>query len=217
MRLIFLGPPGSGKGTQANLLCRRLGMEHIATGDLFRAAMSQHTPMGEKVRADVESGGYVPDETVNELIAEYFHRPDRPDCFIMDGYPRTMAQAEAFDRLLAEQGLKLTAVVVLNVDDAEIIERTGKRWSCPKPGCMATYHEVSNPPKVPHVCDRCGTTLIQRKDDLPETVRNRLVAYYRRTAGLIPFYRKQGLVREVRGSGNIEEIYANIVKALERK
>jgi adenylate kinase len=215
MRLIFLGPPGSGKGTQASLLCRRLGLEHIATGDLFRAAMAKHTPMGEKVRPYVESGGYVPDEMVNDLIAEHFRQPDRSDRFVMDGYPRTLTQAEAFDQLLAEQGLKLMAVVLLNLPDEEIIKRTGKRWSCPKPGCLATYHEDSNPPKAPGFCDRCGTALIQRKDDKPETVRNRLVAYHRLTAGLIPYYRAQGLLREVNGRGDIEEIYNTIVKALE--
>jgi adenylate kinase len=215
MRLIFLGPPGSGKGTQASLLCRRLGLAHIGTGDLFRAAMSQRTPMGEVVRPYVESGKYVPDEIVNGLIAEYFRRPDRPDRFVMDGYPRTLAQAEAFDRLLAEQGLQLTAVLLLNVDDEEIIHRVSKRWSCPKSGCMATYHEESNPPKVPGVCDKCGTALIQRKDDKPETVRTRLGVYHQQTAGLIPYYRAQGLLREVSGHGDIEEIYNNIVKALE--
>ncbi len=179
MRLILLGPPGSGKGTQANLLCERLKLEHIATGDLLRAAMILHTPMGEKVRSYVESGKYVPDEMVNDLVAEHICRPGRPDRFVMDGYPRTLSQAQAFDRLLAEQGLRLSAVVRLLVDDEEIIKRTGKRWSCPKPGCMATYHEDSNPPKVPGICDKCGTALIQRTDDKPETVRTRLVVHHR--------------------------------------
>ena len=214
MRLILLGPPGSGKGTQANLLCRRLGLEHIGTGDLLRAAIRERTPVGEQARSFVESGGLVPDEVVNNLIAERFRRPDRPDRFVMDGYPRTRAQAEAFDRVLAEQGLSVTAVVFLTVDDNEIIHRVSERWSCPHPGCKATYHTQSNPPRVPGICDNCGTPLVQRDDDRAETVRARLVVYHRNMTGLIAYYRAQGLLREVPGHGEIEQIYNDIVKVL---
>jgi adenylate kinase len=135
----------------------------------------------------------------------------------MDGYPRTVAQAAAFDAVLREQFLDLTAVVLLNVDDEEIILRLSGRWSCPTAGCKATYHTVNNPPKVPGICDRCGGHLVQRSDDRPETVRARLVVYHHNTVELIPHYRAQGLLHEVPGSGAIETIYNNILKALNVK
>src|SRR5262245_45472809 len=155
MRLILLGPPGSGKGTQAKLLSRQNGLEHIATGDLLRAAIRQHSPVGERARPFVESGRLAPDEVVNDLIAERFGRPDRPERFVMDGYPRTLAQARFFDGVLRGQGLPLTRVLLLLVDDAEIVKRLSGRWNCPK--CQATYHTLSKPPRVPGVCDECGT------------------------------------------------------------
>jgi adenylate kinase len=214
MRLILLGPPGSGKGTQSKLLCKREGLEHIGTGDLIRAAIRERTPVGLRFQPFVETGGLVPDDLVNDLVAERFRRSDRPDCFVMDGYPRTLGQAKAFDRLLAEQGLPLTAVLLLAVDDNEIIQRVGDRWSCPKSGCKATYHLQSNPARVRGICDDCGTALVQRNDDKPETVRARLVVYHRDTAELIPYYRGQGLLREVPGHGEIEQVYNDLMKVL---
>jgi adenylate kinase len=214
MRLILLGPPGCGKGTQADLLSQRIGLEHIGTGDLLRAAIRNNTPMGQRAKPFVEAGKLVPDELVNDLIAERFRRPDRPDRFVMDGYPRTVAQARAFDGVLREQGLPLTAVVLLDVPDEEIVRRVAGRWSCPAQGCKATYHIESNPPRVPGICDRCGTALIQRDDDKPETVRRRLVVYHRNTEELIPYYRSRGLLREVAGAVGIEHVYDNLMKAL---
>jgi adenylate kinase len=214
MRLILLGPPGSGKGTQADRLCRRLNLEHIGTGDIIRAAMANHTPVGERARPHVESGGLVPDDLVNDLVAEHFNQPRPHDRFVMDGYPRTLAQAQAFDRLLAQKELPLTAVVLLNVPDDEIIRRVRGRWSCPKKGCKATYHEESNPPRVPGVCDVCGTQLVQRNDDKLATVQNRLVVYHRDTAELVPYYRNQGLLREIAGHGDIEQVYNTLTKVL---
>ncbi len=215
MRLILLGPPGSGKGTQAKLLTRQNRLEHIGTGDLLRAAMRQHTPVGERARPFVESGQLVPDDLINDLIAERFLQPDRPEHFVMDGYPRTVTQATAFDRVLSQHGLRLTAVLLLTVDDAEIVRRLRSgRWSCPAPGCKATYHTESYPPKVEGICDDCGTRLVQRDDDKEETVLARLVVYHRNTAELFPYYRAQGLLREVPGQGEIEQVYANLMKAL---
>jgi adenylate kinase len=216
MRLILLGPPGCGKGTQANLLHQRLGLEHIGTGDLLREAIRLNTPVGQRARSFVESGQLAPDEVVNDLIAERFRRPDRPSRFVMDGYPRTVAQARTFDRVLTDQGLDLTNVVLLEVADEEIIRRLGGRWSCPKPGCKATYHTESNPPKVPGICDRDGTTLVQRADDKPETVRARLVVYHKNTEELIPHYQAMGLLRAVSGTGDVEDVYARIEKVLDR-
>lgn len=214
MRLILLGPPGSGKGTQAALLCKRLNLEHIGTGDIIRAAISHHTPVGERARPHVEAGGLVPDDLVNDLIAEHFNHPGSHDRFVMDGYPRTLAQAEAFDRLLIAKRLPLKAVLLLDVADEEIIHRVSGRWSCPKKGCKATYHTENNPPKVAGVCDACGTPLVQRNDDKPETVRNRLVVYHRDTAELIPYYRKQGLLHEVAAHGGIEQVYNTLTAVL---
>jgi adenylate kinase len=190
MRLILLGPPGCGKGTQSKLLSRRKGLEHIGTGDLLRAARDAHTRVGERARPFLESGQLAPDDLVNDVIAERFSQPDRPQRFVMDGYPRTLAQAQVFDDLLARQGLPLTAVALLLVEDNEIIHRIAGRWNCPK--CKATYHAESHPPKVAGICDECATPLMQRKDDKPETVKARLAIYHSDTAPLIPYYRQRG-------------------------
>jgi adenylate kinase len=214
MRLILLGPPGSGKGTQAQLLCERLKLEHVGTGDIIREAIRRDTPVGRRAKPFVVSGKLVPDDLVNDLVSDRFRRDDRPTRFIMDGYPRTLAQARAFDAVLEEQSLDLTAVVLLEVDDAEIVRRLSGRWSCPKSGCKATYHTVSNPPKSNGVCDRCGTKLVQRDDDKEETVKERLRVYHADTVELIPYYRSRGLIRAVPGHGNIEEICTNILRVL---
>ncbi len=192
MRLILLGPPGCGKGTQAALLCRRNRLEHIGTGDILRQAIRSHTPSGERARPFVETGRLVPDDLVNDVIAERFGRDDRPERFVMDGYPRTLAQAASFDQVLRQQFLDLTAVVLLEVSDEEIVRRLSGRWSCPKLGCKATYHTESNPPRVPEICDNCGTPLVQRDDDKVDTVQRRLVVYHKNTEELIPHYRRRG-------------------------
>jgi len=217
MRLILLGPPGCGKGTQAQLLSQRTGVEHIGTGDIIRQAIGEQTPAGCRAKPFVQAGLLVPDDLVNELVAERFRREDRPSRFVMDGYPRTVAQAIAFDVVLRQLHLPLTSVLLLTVDDDEIVRRLAGRWSCPKRGCLRTYHTESNPPRRPEVCDRCGTTLIQREDDRVETVRARLVVYHKNTVELIPYYRAQCLLHEVPGQGPIEQVYANIMKALNQQ
>jgi adenylate kinase len=214
MRIILLGPPGCGKGTQAKLLCQRQGLEHIATGDLLREAMRQNTPTGKRARPFYEAGRLVPDDLVNELVAERFRRDDRPHRFVMDGYPRTLAQAASFDQVLRQQFLDLTGVLLLVVDDGEIVKRITGRWVCPNAACKATYHVVTKPPRVTGVCDECGSKLVQRADDRVETVRARLEVYRTETAELIPHYRAQGLLREVPGLGEIEAVYGNLMKAL---
>jgi adenylate kinase len=214
MRLILLGPPGCGKGTQAALLCRRNRLEHIGTGDLLRQGIREHTVCGERARPFVEAGRLVPDDLVNDLIAERFQREDRPERFVMDGYPRTLAQAASFDQVLRQQFLDLTAVVLLTVSDVEIVRRLSGRWSCPQQGCKATYHTVSNPPRVEGMCDNCGTLLVQRDDDHEETVRRRLIVYHKNTEELVPHYRVQGLLCEAAGEGAIEEVYQGVMKAL---
>ncbi|HEY7326779.1 MAG TPA: adenylate kinase [Gemmataceae bacterium] len=214
MRLILLGPPGCGKGTQAKLLSERNSLEHIGTGDILREAIRQQTPAGLRAHPYVEQGQLVPDDLVNDVVAERFNLSDPPERFVLDGYPRTLAQAIAFDQVLHQHYFDLTAVIFLDVSDDEIIARVGERWSCPKPGCKATYHTKSKPPKVPGVCDYCSTKLIQREDDRPATVKARLVVYHRNIESLLGHYRVRGLLHEVPGHGAIEKVYANIMKVL---
>jgi adenylate kinase len=214
MRLILVGPPGSGKGTQAKLLSSRLGLTHISTGDILREATRQNTPLGQVALPYMRSGQLVPDDLVNEMVAEHFRSEERPEHFAMDGYPRTLAQAASFDQVLRQQFLDLTAVLLFLVDDQEIIARMTGRWSCPQ--CKATYHVQYKPPRVAGICDVCGTKLIQRVDDQEQTVRERLNVYRATTADLIPYYRDQGLLREVPAVGDIEQIHATITKALKK-
>ncbi len=217
MRLIFIGPPGSGKGTQAKLLSQRLGLVHVSTGDILREAILQDTPEGRLAHPYVSTGRLVPDEIVNEIVNSRFRAKDRPTCFVMDGYPRTVPQANSFDHVLAEQGLKLDGVIFLKVADDEIVRRLGGRWSCPNPACGATYHELFKPPTQPGICDICGTALIQREDDKPATIRRRLEIFHSLYDELVEHYRKRGLLIEVPGIGDIETIYHNIVASLKAR
>ena len=214
MRLILIGPPGSGKGTQAKLLSQRQGLAQIGTGDILREAVRMGTPLGLKAGPYIRSGKLVPDDLVNEVVAERFRRDDRPEAFVMDGYPRTLAQAASFDQVLRQQFLQLNAVLVFTVDDEEIVRRMTGRWSCPQ--CKTTYHMVNNPPKKTGICDSCGSQLIQREDDREETVRERLKLYHQNTNGLVAYYQKEGLLHEITGLGEIEDIYAHIVKILKQ-
>ncbi len=212
MRLILVGPPGSGKGTQAQLLSKRLSLAHIGTGDILREAVRLDTPLGRQAKPYVTAGKLVPDDLMNEVVAERFRRVDRPERFVMDGYPRTLAQAASFDQVLRQEFLDLSAVVVLVVDDQAIVRRLSGRWICPR--CKTPFHTTAKPPKVAGICDECGTALIQREDDKEATVRERLRIYHKNTVDLIPHYRAQGLLREVSGEGDIEGIYGNILQAL---
>jgi adenylate kinase len=214
MRLILLGPPGSGKGTQAQLLSERRGLGHVGTGDILREAGRQGTPQGKLAEPYIKAGKLVPDDLVNEVVKERFARPDRPQDFVMDGYPRTLAQAHAFDAVLGQQGLSLDRVIFLAVADEPIVRRMSGRWSCPQ--CKATYHLVDKPPKRAGVCDNCGHALFQRPDDKEETVRERLRQYHQNTVDLIPYYKAQGLLRDVSGEGGIEEVYGRIERVLDR-
>jgi adenylate kinase len=212
MRLILVGPPGSGKGTQAKLLSDRLHLMHIGTGDILREAIRQNTPLGRLAGPYILKGHLVPDDLVNEVVADRFRRDDRPECFVIDGYPRTLAQAASFDQVLRQQFLDLTAVLQFMVDDEEIVRRMTGRWSCPN--CKQTYHMISNPPKKVGICDVCGSKLIQRSDDREETVRERLRLYHAHTKGLVAHYRAQGLLHEIAGVGGIEEIYQRVLHVL---
>jgi adenylate kinase len=214
MRLVMIGPPGGGKGTQAKLLAEKYGLVHIATGDVLREEMQRQTALGQQAKTNVDSGILVPDQLVNDIIADRLRAPDGPKAFVMDGYPRTLSQARAFDKLLVEQKLPLTAVLFLDVPDNDIVKRLTGRWTCPKADCKATYHTQFKPPRKAGICDVCGTRLTQREDDKEVTIRRRLDIYRQTTLPLLDYYRKQNLVREVVGSGDIQEVFAKLVKIL---
>lgn len=215
MRIVVLGPPGSGKGTQANLLCERFGMTHISTGDILREAIRLNTPPGKQAQQFMDKGQLVPDCLVNDIIAERFERPERPEDFLTDGYPRTLNQAEAFDRVLQRHGPALDAVLALQVPDDEIIRRMSGRRICPKD--QTSYHVLYKPPKQPDICDRCGAPLMQRSDDKEETVRNRLRQFHATVDGVLAFYKGRCLLREVNGLGSIQEVLAACLDSLTRE
>jgi len=214
MRLILIGPPGSGKGTQAKLLCERLGLVHFSTGDILRDAVEKATPEGRQAKVYMSAGQLVPDELVNDIVRARFAGHDKPGKFVMDGYPRTLAQAVTFDEVLRDQALGLNGVILMDVADDEIVRRLGQRWTCPNPACKAVYHATFKPPQVAGKCDLCGAELMQRDDDKPDTIRNRLQVFHRLHDDILRHYQKQGLLKQVPGTGEIETIYAGIVKAL---
>lgn len=217
MRLIMIGPPGSGKGTQAKLLSQRMNLVHVSTGDILRDAVKHDTEEGRRAKPFLEAGQLVPDDLVNEIIATRFSGEGKPRHFIMDGYPRTLAQAFSFDKVLKTEELPLSAAVFLNVDDEEIVRRLGSRWTCPNPSCAATYNLNTMPPRLQGVCDLCKTPLLQRDDDKPETIRKRLQIFHKSHDDILLHYRAQGILVEVLGRGDVAAINANIIKALTQK
>jgi adenylate kinase len=214
MRLVLVGPPGSGKGTQAKLLVERLGLAYIGTGEILRDAIRQGTPTGKLAEPIIKQGLLVPDSVVNEVVADLFRRGDRPERFVMDGYPRTYAQAIAFDALLAQQYLKLDAVISLEIADDEVVRRISSRRCCSNKACGVCYNLAFRPPNTAGVCDRCGSPLELRDDDKEETVRRRLTEFHKNTDALIEHYRGRGLLRAVSALDAVETIYSNILKHL---
>jgi adenylate kinase len=187
---------------------------HISTGDILRQAIEDQTPEGKLAQPYMAKGNLVPDAVVNEIVAARFRSKDCPKEFVLDGYPRTVEQARALDRVLKEQNLELDAVVFLAVDDAEIVKRLAGRWNCPNPHCRATYNTFNKKPRVDNLCDECQTALMQREDDREETVRRRLAVFHQVNADLLRYYRDQGLLLEIPATGDIEAIYAEIAKRL---
>ena len=213
MNLILLGPPGAGKGTQAEVITQKRGLVQLSTGDMLREAVKAGTAIGEEASAIMESGGLVPDEIVIKIVAERLSAPDCANGFILDGFPRTLNQAAALDNLLQAQGKQLDAVIEIKVDDAVLIDRISGRYMCAD--CGASFHDTNHKPKVPGVCDRCGSTeFIRRKDDNAETVRNRLMAYYRETSPLIGYYFAKDKLRSVDGMAPISEVSSQIEAVL---
>lgn len=199
MKLFFLGAPGAGKGTQTEILSKRLNIPAISTGSILRAAVKNNTPVGAKAQTYMAAGQLVPDEIVIDIIRERLIEPDCAEGFILDGVPRTITQAET----LEQAGIEFDHVVSIEVSDEVIMERMSGRCVCEQ--CGATYHIVSIPPKKEGICDRCGGHLIRRKDDEPETVQHRLEIYHRETEPLKGFYAKRGALRTVETSGDVEE------------
>lgn len=204
MRIILMGPPGAGKGTQAALLAEQGSIPHISTGDIFRANMSQGTPLGRKAKEYVDAGKYVPDDVTNAMVRDRLAQPDCRRGFILDGYPRTADQAEALSQMLQELDLTLDGVISIEVPDSLLVERAEGRRVCR--GCGATYHVRFNPPKTEGVCDKCGGELYQRSDDTAAKVTVRLQEYHSKTASVLEYYRSAGLVRTVDGDRPMEAV-----------
>lgn len=208
MRIVLLGPPGSGKGTQASALEAREGIPHIASGDLLRANVRDDTELGRRARPYMDRGELVPDDLILDMMAERLSQPDAQEGYVLDGFPRTVAQAEALTQRLEELGAQLDAVIYLEVPETELLRRLSGRRTCPN--CHAVYHVDTLSPQQEGICDKCGTALVQRDDEKPEVIRKRLEVYAAQTEPLLDHYREQGLLREIDGTIGIENILREI-------
>ena len=212
MKIIMLGAPGAGKGTQAKMLAEKYGIPHISTGDIFRANIKNGTELGAKAKEYMDKGLLVPDELVVDLIMDRFKADDCKNGYILDGFPRTIPQAEALDAALAANGEKIDYAVNVEVPDENIVNRMSGRRACLS--CGATYHIEHIPPKKEGICDKCGQELVLRDDDKPETVLNRLKVYHDQTQPLIDFYTKKNVLKTVDGTKDMKEVFADIVAIL---
>lgn len=212
MKIIMLGAPGAGKGTQAKKIAAKYAIPHISTGDIFRANIKNNTELGQKAKTYMDKGELVPDELVVDLIMDRFKEADCANGYVLDGFPRTIPQAEALDKALSANGESVDYAVNVEVPDENIINRMSGRRACV--GCGATYHIQFNPTKVEGICDACGEKLILRDDDKPETVKNRLSVYHEQTQPLIDYYSKKGVLAEVDGTHSMENVFNAIVDVL---
>lgn len=212
MKLIMLGAPGAGKGTQAKKIAEKYGIPHISTGDIFRANIKNGTELGNKAKSYMEKGLLVPDELTCDLVVDRIAQEDCKNGYVLDGFPRTIPQAEALKAALGKMGTTIDYAINVEVPDENIVKRMGGRRACLACGC--TYHVVFNAPKVEDVCDVCGAKLVLRDDDKPETVKKRLDVYHEQTQPLIDFYDKEGVLVEVDGTQNLEDVFQAITKIL---
>jgi adenylate kinase len=214
MKLVLLGPPGAGKGTQAERIEQRYGLAHLSTGEMLREAVAAGTEVGRQAKGIMAAGRLVPDDLIIRLVEERIGQPDCAAGFVLDGFPRTRGQAEALDMLLARRGQKLDAVVEIAADEDALVERIAGRFSCAK--CGAGYHDRFKPTTTPGVCDACGSTeLVRRPDDNAETVRSRLRAYHDQTAPLLPYYRDKGMLVTVDGMAEIDQVSNEVFRKIE--
>lgn len=215
LNLMLMGLPGAGKGTQAEKIVDQYHIPHISTGDIFRAAMKNNTPMGIEAKSYIDKGELVPDEVTNGIVKERLAKDDVNDGYMLDGFPRNMAQAEALETFGAELGKPLNCVINIHVDPESLMGRLTGRYICRN--CGATYHKIFNPTKVEGTCDRCGEhEFYQREDDKPETVKNRLDVNIKMNTPLLDFYKKQGILHEVDGNQDIDKVFADIKAVLDQ-
>ncbi len=214
MKLLIMGPPGAGKGTQAETLTKRLSIPHISTGDMFRKAISEGTKLGREAKSYMDKGDLVPDEVTIGIVKERLAEADCQQGFLLDGFPRTVAQGEALEQILKDLDSSLNMVLNVLVDDGKLVARLTGRRICRD--CGAGYHVLFNPPIKQDTCDKCGGELYQRSDDSEETAINRLAVYHQNTAPLIDFYRKRGLLKDIDGNGAISEVLVAIGEAIGR-
>ena len=212
MKIIMLGAPGAGKGTQAKKIAAKYGIPHISTGDIFRANIKNGTELGKKAKTYMDQGLLVPDELVVDLVVDRVNQADCENGYVLDGFPRTIPQAEALDKALAAQGQKMDYAIDVDVPDENIVRRMGGRRACV--GCGATYHLEYGPTRQEGICDVCGGELILRDDDKPETVLKRLGVYHEQTQPLIEYYTNQGILKTVDGTVDMEDVFAAIVSIL---
>lgn len=211
--ILLLGAPGAGKGTQAAFLTEKLGIPHVASGDLFRAAIANQTELGKLAKSYMDRGELVPDDVTIAMVMERLSQPDCAGGALLDGFPRTIEQAKALEKALAERGSRLALVLYIRASEATLLERLGGRWTCRQ--CGAVYHERFNPPKQPGICDVCGGELYQRPDDQPETQRRRIRVYLEQTAPLIEYFKERGLLVEIDGEQDVESVRQAVEAALE--
>ena len=212
MYIVLLGAPGAGKGTQADILSRKLELAHIASGDLFRQALSKGTQLGLQAKAYMEKGQLVPNEITIKMVLERIKAPDCKGGIILDGFPRNLDQAKALDEALKQQSTAIDVAVYVKVSENELLKRLTGRWICRN--CQAPYHEIASPPQVTGKCDKCGGELYQRADDNTETIKKRLQVFFAETAPLIDYYSKASKLLEIQGEGTVEEISGRIISAL---
>jgi adenylate kinase len=212
MRLIIFGPPGAGKGTQASRISDKHGLPHISTGDMLRAAVKEGTDLGRLAKSYMDKGELVPDDVVTGIIRERVRKKDSKDGFMLDGFPRTIPQAKALDKMLDDEGLKIGAVISIEVDDEELVKRISGRRVCEK--CGAMYHIIFDPPRNSGYCNKCDGRLYQRDDDSEGVVRNRLQVYKSQTEPLKEYYESTGILKGVKGTGTVDEVFSKIERIL---